>query len=366
MEWEPYRRQFIPEEEDVEDAPIVALITPLLFHQQELIDEFKSFKHKNAPPVVHSLKTAEASVDAARDTFAECAKQFVHIMTTMSTAFNEENAAVKADMHQTYVKAIEDTNTGTCFRGLYNDDKHTMAPFDSEKRHILSAQAIFAPFNIATLPDTAVTDPSETKSERDAAVERRRLAQQRRETFIRDTAEKEEYEKLIPLYGEDEFALRKNTAAATEVAKKQVDIDPGKKSAADRSELDSPRAVAKKNIDLDPAQNELKPKKKNSVEVDLKRNELEKKRAADLAQKKEHVKQQVRKFICAGCPPCSAPAQTSHTSSARGPRAFSASPTPPPSSESPPCAPTSSSRPPAALSASRNLLTPHLPRLHVQ
>ncbi len=48
------------------------------------------------------------------------------------------------------------------------------------------------------------------------------------------------------------------------------------------------------------------------VEVELEKKrveiELEKKRAADLAQKKEHVKQQVRKFICAACPPTPAPA----------------------------------------------------------
>jgi hypothetical protein len=248
-------------DDDFEDTAIVQLITPLFVHQQKLIDEFKSFKHKKAPPVVHSLKTAESPVDAARDTFAVCAKEFVRVMSTMQDAFNEEHADVKAEMHRTYIEAIEHTNTGACFRDLYNDEKHTMAPFDSEHHHILSAQAIFAPFNLAA---PAAVAPEKERIEVDPA-----------------------------------------RAAGT---KKKVEVEE------DPNELRT-RAAGKKTSEVI-----VDPEHQKKARAALKRkDELDKMRAADTEKKielrlraealtKAHVKAQVRALIHAACPPTPAPA----------------------------------------------------------
>ena len=102
----------IAEEEGVEELDGLPYATLLRNYQHELTETFETFKDRNAQPVVNSLKKAEAPVDAARDTFAQCAKQFVGIMSQFQDASDRKHDKAKVEMHRTYIEAIESTNTG--------------------------------------------------------------------------------------------------------------------------------------------------------------------------------------------------------------------------------------------------------------
>jgi hypothetical protein len=250
----------VPAEPEPEDPDIEYRI-PLILHKAALDKNFDAFKKQDAPPVVKSLKAAEAPVDAARASFAVCAKEFVRIMSELPDASDPIHNETKAEMHRTYIRTIEHTNTGACFRGLYNDQTHTMAPFDSEQRHILSAQAIFAPFNLAA---PAAVAPEKERIEIDPA-----------------------------------------RAAGT---KKKVEVEE------DPNELRT-RAAGKKTSEVI-----VDPEHQKKARAALKRkDELDKMRAADTEKKielrlraealtKAHVKAQVRALIHAACPPTPAPA----------------------------------------------------------
>lgn len=276
----------VPQEEDSEETGETGIGMTFVLNQRALTETFETFRDTNAPPVVSSLKTAEAPVDVARASFAECAKFFVEVMSKKSDASDRKHDEAKAEMQSTYMETIETTNTGACFRDLYNDEKHTMAPFQNEQTHILSAQAIFAPFNLVA----PIESPEDVEKQRgredfadraDAAIDQEKTRGRR--------------------------AGQEKTTSVVEVTEKRKEVD----SAAD----------AKKNAEFDQNQTDLIAvekkaraalKRQNMVDnmraEDQKKNdelriELEKRRAADLAQKKAHVKKEVRAFLAAACPP---------------------------------------------------------------